>query len=142
MTIDFTSTGDFSSTLWDEGLLRHILGNLITNAIKYSYPDSKVEFELTRQEKTVMFKIEDWGIGIPKKDQKQIFLPFHRGENVGSISGTSMGLAIVKKCVEAHGGEIYFNSQVGMGTTFIVTLPLRKISDCSILKAVIMSIQT
>jgi signal transduction histidine kinase len=125
VTIDFTSHGDFSSTLWDEGLLRHILGNLITNAIKYSHPDSKVEFELTRQEKTVTFKIKDWGIGIAKKDQKQIFLPFHRGENVGSISGTGMGLAIVKKCVEAHDGEIFFNSQAGIGTTFIVTLPLQ-----------------
>lgn len=125
--IDFTSHGDFSSTLWDEGLLRHILGNLITNAIKYSHPNSKVEFELTRQEKTVTFKIKDWGIGIAKKDQKQIFIPFHRGENVGSICGTGMGLAIVKKCVEAHDGEIFFNSQVGVGTTFIVTLPLIKI---------------
>ncbi|MBD2292414.1 hybrid sensor histidine kinase/response regulator [Anabaena sphaerica FACHB-251] len=125
--IEFTSLGDFSHSLWDEGLLRHILGNLLNNAIKYSHPESKVKFELIRQDKTVTFKIQDWGIGISKRDQSQLFVPFHRGENVGSISGTGMGLAIVKKCVEAHGGEILVDSQVGVGTTFTVTLPLMKI---------------
>jgi signal transduction histidine kinase len=126
VTIEFTSSGDFSSTLWDENLLRHILGNILTNAIKYSHPDSKVKFELTRQEKTVTFKIQDWGIGISTKDQNQLFIPFHRGENVSGISGTGMGLAIVKKCVEAHGGEIKFESQIDVGTTFTVILPLIK----------------
>ncbi|QYX33844.1 hybrid sensor histidine kinase/response regulator [Sphaerospermopsis torques-reginae] len=127
VTIEFTSSGDFSSTLWDENLLRHILGNILSNAIKYSYPDSKVKFELTRQEKTATFKIQDWGIGISTKDQNQLFIPFHRGENVSGISGTGMGLAIVKKCVEAHGGEIKFESQIDVGTTFTVTLPVIKI---------------
>ncbi|MEA5575560.1 hybrid sensor histidine kinase/response regulator [Anabaena sp. UHCC 0451] len=127
VTIDFTSHGDFSSTLWDEGLLRHILGNLLTNAIKYSHPHGKVEFELTRQEKTVTFKIKDWGIGISEQDQNQLFTPFHRGENVRSIAGTGMGLAIVKKCVEAHGGEILVDSKIDVGSTFTVKLPLIKI---------------
>jgi signal transduction histidine kinase len=127
VTIEFTSSGDFSSTLWDENLLRHILGNILSNAIKYSHPESKVKFELTRQEKTVTFKIQDWGIGISTKDQNQLFIPFHRGENVSGISGTGMGLAIVKKCVEAHGGEIKFESQIDVGTTFTVTLPVIKI---------------
>jgi signal transduction histidine kinase len=127
VTIDFTSHGDFSSTLWDEGLLRHILGNLLSNAIKYSHPDSKVKFELVRQDKTAIFRIQDWGIGIAKKDQNQLFIPFHRGDNVGGISGTGMGLAIVKKCVEAHGGEILVDSQIDVGTTFTVTLPLIQI---------------
>lgn len=127
VTIEFTSSGDFSSTLWDENLLRHILGNILSNAIKYSYPDSKVKFELTRQEKTATFKIQDWGIGISTKDQNQLFIPFHRGENVSGISGTGMGLAIVKKCVEAHGGEILVDSKIDVGTTFTVTLPVIKI---------------
>ncbi|TAF10485.1 MAG: hybrid sensor histidine kinase/response regulator [Nostocales cyanobacterium] len=126
VTIEFTSHGDFSSTLWDEGLLRHILGNLLSNAIKYSHPDNKINFELIRQDKTVIFRIQDWGIGISKKDQNQLFIPFHRGDNVSGISGTGMGLAIVKKCVEAHGGEILVDSQIDVGTTFTVTLPLIK----------------
>ncbi|MBD2571331.1 hybrid sensor histidine kinase/response regulator [Anabaena lutea] len=126
VTIEFTSFGDFKDTLWDESLLRHILENLLSNAIKYSHPGSKVKFEVISQEKVVTFRIQDSGIGIAQNDQKRLFQPFIRGENVGSISGTGMGLAIVKKCVEAHGGEIYVDSQVGIGTTFTVTLPLIK----------------
>jgi signal transduction histidine kinase len=126
VTIEFTSFGDFKDTLWDESLLRHILENLLSNAIKYSHPGSKVKFELISQDKTVTFRVQDSGIGISKHDQKRLFQPFNRGENVGSISGTGMGLAIVKKCVEAHGGEISVDSQVGVGTTFTVTLPLIK----------------
>ncbi|MBD2690151.1 hybrid sensor histidine kinase/response regulator [Anabaena catenula] len=126
VTIEFTSFGDFKDTLWDESLLRHILENLLSNAIKYSHPGSKVKFEVISQEKVVTFRIQDSGIGISKHDQKRLFQPFIRGENVGSISGTGMGLAIVKKCVEAHGGEISVDSQVGVGTTFTVTLPLIK----------------
>jgi signal transduction histidine kinase len=124
ITIEFNITGDFSSTLWDENLLRHILENILSNAIKYSPPGNKVKFELTQKEKTATFKIQDWGMGISQQDQNQIFVPFHRGENVSGVSGTGMGLSIVKKCVEAHGGEIYVESQIGVGTTFTVTLPL------------------
>ncbi|MBD2625530.1 hybrid sensor histidine kinase/response regulator [Trichormus variabilis] len=126
VTIEFTSFGDFKDTLWDESLLRHILENLLSNAIKYSHPGSKVKFELISQDKVVTFRVQDSGIGISKHDQKRLFQPFNRGENVGSISGTGMGLAIVEKCVEAHGGEISVDSQVGVGTTFTVTLPLIK----------------
>ncbi|WP_026104401.1 hybrid sensor histidine kinase/response regulator [Anabaena sp. PCC 7108] len=124
--INFTSFGDFEETLWDESLLRHILENLLSNAIKYSHSDSKIKFEVISQDKIVTFRVQDSGIGISKQDQQRLFQPFNRGENVGSISGTGMGLAIVKKCVEAHGGEILVDSQVGLGTTFTVTLPLIK----------------
>ena len=106
LTVVFASFGELSKALWDESLLRHILGNLLGNAIKYSPPGGKVRFELIGQENTVTFRIQDWGIGISENDQKQLFQPFHRGENVGRIPGTGLGLAIVKKCVEAHGGEI------------------------------------
>lgn len=124
VTIEFIISGDFSFTLWDENLLKHILGNLLNNAIKYSHPGNKVKFELTREAKTVTFKIQDWGIGISEQDQNQLFIPFHRGENVRSIPGTGMGLAIVKKCIEVHGGEITVESQIDMGTTFTVILPV------------------
>ncbi|MGM3308775.1 ATP-binding protein [Anabaena sp. WFMT] len=126
VTIEFTSCGDFKDTLWDESLLRHILENLLSNAIKYSHPNSTVKFEVTSQDQVVTFRVQDWGIGIAKHDQKRLFQPFIRGENVGSISGTGMGLAIAKKCVEAHGGEIYVDSEIGVGTTLTVNLPLIK----------------
>ncbi|MBE9007557.1 hybrid sensor histidine kinase/response regulator [Fortiea sp. LEGE XX443] len=127
LTLIFASYGELSETVWDETLLRHILGNLLGNAIKYSLPDSRIQFELIGQENSVIFRFQDWGIGIPKQDQKRMFQPFHRAENVGRIPGTGLGLAIVKKCVDAHGGEIMLNSEVGVGTTFIVTLPLIKL---------------
>ncbi|BAY11804.1 response regulator receiver sensor signal transduction histidine kinase [Calothrix sp. NIES-2098] len=120
----FTSVGEFKDNLWDESLLRHILGNLLTNAIKYSLPGGTVKFELIGQEKAIAFRIKDWGIGIPEEDQKRLFQPFQRAENVGSIPGTGLGLAIAKKCVDAHGGEILVDSKVGEGTTFTVILPL------------------
>jgi signal transduction histidine kinase len=124
LTLTFASFGQLGEALWDESLLRHILGNLLSNAIKYSLPGGVVRFELIGQEKTVIFRIQDWGIGIPKEDQKRLFQPFRRAENVGNIPGTGLGLAIAKKCVDAHGGDIVVNSQVGIGTTFTVTLPL------------------
>ncbi|PLZ96820.1 hybrid sensor histidine kinase/response regulator [Fischerella thermalis CCMEE 5268] len=122
----FTATGQPTEILSDENLLRHILGNLLSNAIKYSHPDSIVYFELKFKNQTVIFNIKDEGIGIPLEDQKQLFQPFYRANNVGLIPGTGLGLAIVKKCLEAHGGEITVNSEVGVGTTFTVTLPLIK----------------
>jgi signal transduction histidine kinase len=123
VTLIFTVHGELEEALADESLLRHILGNLLNNAIKYSLPSGTVLFELIRQEKTVLFRIQDSGIGIPKEDQKQLFQPFHRADNVGKIPGTGLGLAIVKKCVDRHKGEILVSSQEGVGTTFTVTLP-------------------
>ncbi|MBD2522739.1 hybrid sensor histidine kinase/response regulator [Nostoc sp. FACHB-133] len=124
LTLVFASCGQLDEALWDESLLRHILGNLLSNAIKYSLPGGIVRFELIGQEKTVIFRIQDSGIGIPQEDQKRLFQPFQRADNVGTIPGTGLGLAIVKKCVDAHGGKIVVNSQVEVGTTFTVTLPL------------------
>jgi PAS domain S-box-containing protein len=108
----------------DEKLLRHILTNLISNAIKYSPDYGMVTLSLVCHTKNVIFKIKDQGIGIPLADQEKLFEAFHRAQNVGNISGTGLGLAIVKRAVDLQGGEIAINSQVGEGTTFTVTLPL------------------
>lgn len=123
----FTTQGELSGSLWDEGLLQHILSNLLSNAIKYSSVGSTVRFELIAQEKNILFRIQDQGIGISPTDQKLLFEPFHRAKNVGKIPGTGLGLAIVKRCAEAHGGQVEVESEVNVGTTFTVTLPfLRK----------------
>ena len=68
--------------------------------------------------------MQDQGIGILLEDQKQLFEPFHRGKNVKTISGTGLGLVVVKKCVDLHQGKISIQSAVGLGTTCIVTIPL------------------
>ncbi|MDZ7960327.1 MAG: hybrid sensor histidine kinase/response regulator [Aulosira sp. DedQUE10] len=124
ISLVFHSMGELGDALWDESLLRHILGNLLTNAIKYSLPGGTVNFELIGQNHAIAFQIQDYGIGIPEKDQQRLFQPFKRAENVGSIPGTGLGLAIVKKCVDAHGGQILVDSAVGVGTTVTVILPL------------------
>ncbi|KOR36036.1 hypothetical protein AM228_14940 [Planktothricoides sp. SR001] len=108
----------------DEKLLRHILINLLTNAIKYSPEGSTVNFQVsTKQKDQVKLQIQDQGIGIPLEDQKHLFESFHRAQNVGNIPGTGLGLSIVKKSVDLHQGEIVCHSQMDKGSTFIVTLP-------------------
>jgi signal transduction histidine kinase len=122
-TIVFQGQNLPSKVSLDEKLLRHILTNLLSNAIKYSPKSDRVDFEVSSDSQTVIFKIVDYGIGIPAREQEQLFSSFHRASNVGSIAGTGLGLAIVKKAVDLHGGQIEVNSQEGIGTTFTVTLP-------------------
>ena len=121
--IKFMNHGAHNHCCFDEKLLRHILTNLLSNAIKYSPQGGIIEFNLICTQIATIFTIKDNGIGIPEKDQKQLFQSFHRGSNVGATSGTGLGLTIVKEAVEVYGGEIAFTS-VGVGTTFTVTLPL------------------
>jgi PAS domain S-box-containing protein len=108
----------------DEGLLHHIITNLLGNALKYSPPGRDVEFTVRRCGPDAEFLIRDRGCGIPAADQARLFTAFYRGSNVGQTPGTGLGLAIVKRCVDLHGGEIRWESDEGHGTTFIVTLPL------------------
>lgn len=108
----------------DEKLLRHILGNLLSNAIKYSPAGGTILFEMIYEQEEVIFHIRDEGIGIPEPDRAKLFDLFHRASNVGTISGTGLGLAIVKKSVDLHGGKIAVTSEIGVGTTFTVKIPL------------------
>ncbi|MBD2005904.1 MULTISPECIES: ATP-binding protein [Cyanophyceae] len=121
---DFLCEGDCNTTCLDEKLLRYILNNLLSNAMKYSPQGGKVYFDLICGQTEAIFRIKDEGIGIPEADKAQLFDSFHRGSNVRNISGTGLGLSIVKQCVDLHGGKVTFHSEVGVGSTFIVTLPL------------------
>jgi PAS domain S-box-containing protein len=118
-----TTTGDCTARFLDEKLVRHILGNLLTNAAKYSPAGSNVELRIDCDALTTRFEVSDHGIGIPAEDQPRLFSTFHRGSNVSNVSGTGLGLAIVKKCVDVHRGRIAFVTAAGKGTTFTVTLP-------------------
>jgi signal transduction histidine kinase len=122
--IVFSTEGDCRSANLDAKLLRSILLNLLTNAIKYSPDGGTVQFRLQCQADHFVFAIQDEGMGIPEKDLPRLFESFYRGQNVGKISGTGLGLAIVQRCVEIHGGTITVYSQVNEGTTFQVTLPV------------------
>ncbi len=124
-TINFVSQGECSNICLDEKLLRHILTNLLSNALKYSHLGGTVHFNLFYDQQVAIFRIKDNGIGIPLADQVQLFQCFYRASNVGATSGTGLGLTIVKQSVDLHGGEITFTSEVGVGTTFTVTIPLQ-----------------
>jgi len=114
----------------DEGLVYGVVGaditlvNLLSNAFKYSPPGSTVQLRLACQDNWATLRIQDQGIGIPLEDQARLFETFHRARNVGNIHGTGLGLTIVKRAVDLHQGTIAVESQVGVGTTFTVTLPL------------------
>lgn len=107
----------------DEKLLRQILTNLLSNALKYSAPTSPIQVTLTLGTNTVQLQIQDQGIGIPAQDLPQLFQAFHRASNVGTIQGTGLGLSIVKHCLDLHQGSIAVESREGEGTCFTVTLP-------------------
>jgi signal transduction histidine kinase len=121
--IHFSSQGACSSVYVDAKLLRHILGNLLSNATKYSPAGTPVTFTLECTPEHITFTIQDQGIGIPEADQARLFEAFHRASNAKPLPGTGLGLAIVKQSVELHGGTITFESQEGVGTTFTVILP-------------------
>jgi PAS domain S-box-containing protein len=121
--INFLSEGDCSTFPVDKGILQLILTNLLENAIKYSPQDRAVDFILTTSFEQITFKIKDRGIGIIKSDLQKLFDPFYRGKNVGQLPGNGLGLAVVKKLVDIHGGEITIDSQVEVGTEFIISLP-------------------
>jgi len=123
--ITFAYSGDYINVCLDEKLLQNILKNLLTNALKYSHQNTTVNFSCSYKETEVIFEIQDQGIGIPNEEQNQIFESFYRAKNVGNISGSGLGLTIVQKSVELQGGKITVNSEVGVGTTFTVTLPLQ-----------------
>ncbi len=117
--------GDFSPMVQaDESLLRHIFTNLLSNALKYSAPGEPVRLRVTREGAEAVFEISDHGIGIPPEDHEKLFFEFHRGANVGNRPGTGIGLVIVKRCVELHGGILAFQTRPEGGTTFTVRLPL------------------
>ena len=123
-TLKFVSNAPSTRACMDEKLLRHIFGNLLSNAIKYSPQGGTVNLKLAYQDGEAIVQIQDEGIGIPKEEQKRLFESFHRASNVDKIQGTGLGLAIVKRAVDLHRGRIAVSSEVGVGSTFTVTLPL------------------
>ena len=107
----------------DPHLLRHVLVNLLGNALKYSAPDTQVTCSASRADgDRLHLRVSDRGIGIPAADLPRLFESFHRGTNVGNIQGTGIGLHIVKECVSLHCGTIEVESRPGEGTTFHVYL--------------------
>lgn len=125
--IAFESQGTPTNAVLDEKLLELILRNLLSNAIKYSPKGGEVRLELVFEPNQFVFRVSDSGIGIPLNEQSQLFNAFFRASNVSTIPGVGLGLAITKECVDLHGGEIFVESEAGVGTTFTVILPANRV---------------
>jgi PAS domain S-box-containing protein len=108
----------------DMKLLRYVIRNLVTNAIKYSPKDEPITVDVYCEPESVVIAVSDRGIGIPAEELPNLFTPFFRASNTTTISGTGIGLSIVKEFVEAHHGTVSVASRQNEGSTFTVRLPL------------------
>jgi signal transduction histidine kinase len=100
-----------------------ILSNLIHNAIKYSPENSVIDISINQNSKNTICTIEDYGLGIPSKDQNRMFERYFRADNVLHTEGTGIGLNIVKSHLDNLKGTIKFKSEVNKGTIFTITIP-------------------
>ncbi|MEB3356091.1 MAG: ATP-binding protein [Synechococcales bacterium] len=122
-SLSFKQEGDRTHAYVDQKLLHSILSNLLSNAVKFSPQTSTIYFTLLSQSDAIIFEVRDEGIGISEEDQAYLYEPFSRGKNVKGTLGTGLGLAVVQRCLTLHGSKISVSSQVGLGTTFTVTIP-------------------
>jgi PAS domain S-box-containing protein len=108
----------------DEKLLRHIFENLLSNSVKYSPDGGNISLEISSEGNFILIGVYDEGMGISPDELKNIFEPFFRTSGSLSIEGTGLGLTIVKRSVELHGGSIEVESEINKGTQFLIRLPV------------------
>lgn len=113
----------------DASLLKHVLINLVSNAIKFSPEDKAIKIETSIQGDYIQIKVIDQGIGIPEKDQVHLFERFFRATNVTNIQGTGLGLHIVGRYIELLNGKISYQSQLESGSIFCIELPNQPQND-------------
>lgn len=126
--IEYQHTGE-SEVVLDKHLLKNIAINLLSNAIKYSDESKLIAFSTATEENQLRITVADKGIGIPEADKQHLFSRFFRAQNVTNVQGTGLGLNIVKKYIDLMGGKISFESQLNIGSTFSVELPLQPLSE-------------
>jgi len=114
----------FPPVMADPRRVGQIVSNLLQNAIKFTPERGKIALRMKQEPNDIVVEVEDSGPGVPKKEQSLLFQPYYRSKLNKKSSGSGLGLAISKHLVEAHGGKICVNSEVGKGSTFGFTLPL------------------
>jgi signal transduction histidine kinase/ActR/RegA family two-component response regulator len=129
---------DIDTFIGDERKVKQVLFNLLSNAVKFTPDKGKVSVTATKTDGVVQVVVRDTGIAIAAEDQRRIFEAFQQvGKGmVGKPEGTGLGLALTKKFVELHGGQIWVESTLGQGSTFTFTLPIAGGADGTLLSAV------
>ena len=117
---------DLRPMLGDSGQLQRVLWNLVGNAVKFTPSGGTVTVTSRMVDKQLSIKVQDTGVGIPEKDLSKLFSEFQRLQGAATSEGTGLGLFIVKTIVEAHGGCVSAESELGIGTTFTILLPTSK----------------
>jgi len=120
----------------DPDRVSQVLRNLITNAIKFSDENSKIEIEARLKGDFILFSVRDYGTGITPEDQIRIFEPFYQVEKhqKRKYGGTGLGLAICRGIVESQNGKIWVESKTGKGSKFFFTVPLEPVRDVKPIK--------
>ena len=121
-TITLTHRLSSTDVKTDRFIIQNILTNLLSNAIKYSGNEGHISIDILQEDKDITIKVTDNGIGISKEDQQQLFQRFFRASNSGNVQGTGLGLHIFKRYVDLLGGTLFFESELGKGSTFGFTL--------------------
>jgi two-component system phosphate regulon sensor histidine kinase PhoR len=126
LTLEQKLPESLTSVYGNEDALHELLGNLVTNAVKYTLVGGRVEVTASNTGDEVLVKVQDNGVGIPPEALPRIFEEFYRADNVKAeaVEGTGLGLSIVSQILNTHGGKIWVESEQGKGTTFSFTLPV------------------
>lgn len=121
VTVEFTADEGLPPVMADKEKIAQVFGNLLSNAVKYTDAGGMITVSAQKLKNAVQVSVSDTGAGIPPEDLPRIFTKFYQAKN--SRKGTGIGLALVKALVEGHKGTVSVTSELGKGTTFIVTLP-------------------
>jgi signal transduction histidine kinase len=135
LSIEFEPQADLPLVRADERMISQVVANLMTNAVNYTPPGGRITVRTDTiadgEKKWARLAVVDTGLGIPENELPRLFERFFRGSasRARGVSGTGLGLAICKEILDRHGGRITASSQAGKGSTFIIWLPVQRISQ-------------
>lgn len=131
LTLDIAIADDATAFIADESRVRQVLYNLLSNAVGFSKPEGTIHLSCWPEGGTMVFSVEDEGVGIPKEQQRRIFERFESSSQGGKHRGAGLGLSIVKSLVDLHGGDMTLESEPGRGTKVTVRFPERGLEQKS-----------
>jgi two-component system phosphate regulon sensor histidine kinase PhoR len=124
LSLNLDCSADLPQVMADPGRMEQVLVNLLHNAIKYTLPGGQITVKASKDDHHVVFQVRDTGVGIAQADLPRIFERFYKADRARSGGGTGLGLSIARHMIEAHGGQIWAESEVGKGSCFNFSLPI------------------